>query len=179
MTTLSPTSKESTDRRTLPVFRLAFVPQPSLERLDNLAKGLFGIDNYSLQEVNGRRMLRSTTRLIEVDNEKGAVWAADQAELWNPRAKPQLPNMERAQEIADEFMKKNALLPSQELDGRFVIEPLGPAGSYISILDKNTGELEKSQLDYRVRYNIRMTVNDPETGSELKVPVIAEWASLP
>jgi hypothetical protein len=173
MTTLSPTSNDSADRRTLPIFRLAFVPQPSLERLDNLAKGLLGIDNYSLQEVNGRRMLRSKTRLIEVDNEKGAVWAADQAELWNPRAKPQLPNMERAQEIADEFMKKNALLPSQELDGLFVVEPLGPAGSYISILDKNTGEREKSQLDYRVRYNIRMIVKDPETGSELKVPVIS------
>jgi hypothetical protein len=66
--------------------------------LHDLATRLFGIENYSLHETSGR-ILRSTTQLIEVDNERGTVWAADRAKLWNPKTKPQLPNMERAQEI--------------------------------------------------------------------------------
>jgi hypothetical protein len=173
MTITPQTSSQSTDRKSLPVFRLTPAASASPERLDNLAKGLFGIDNYSLHDVNGRRTLRSKTHLIEVDNERGAIWSADRAELWNPRAKPQLPDLERVQQIADEFMKKNTLLPSEEQENFFVVEPLGPAGSYITILDKNTGEREKRQLDYRVRYSIRMIVKDPDTGSELKVPVIS------
>jgi len=170
---LTSKSSEPRDRKTLPVYRLAILPQPSLERLHDLAKGLFGIENYSLHETNSRRLLRSTTQLIEVDNERGAIWAADQAELWNPKAKPQLPDKQRAQEIADEFLRKNALLPMPHRDDQFVVEPLGVAGSYISTLEKRTGERERRQLDYRVRYGVRMTVKDPETGSELRVPVIS------
>jgi hypothetical protein len=121
---MTSSSSEPTDRKMLPVYRLAIAPEPSLEHLHDLATRLFGIENYSLHETNGRRLLRSTTQLIEVDNERGAVWAADRAELWNPKAKPQLPNVERAQEITIPlviliFLKAQlalkALLPNSKL----------------------------------------------------------------
>jgi hypothetical protein len=167
-------SGEPTDRKTLPVYRLGVSPQPIPERLHDLARRLFDIDNYSLHEINGRHLLRSmTTHLIDVDKERGAVWAADLAELWNLKARPQLPDKQRAQELADDFLRKNALLPTPKRDDQFVVEPVGAAGSYISILDKKTGGRQNRHLDYRVRYSIRMIVKDPDTGSELRIPVIS------
>ena len=62
--------------------------------------------------------------MIEVDNEREAVWAADRAELWNPKAKPQLPIVDSAQEITIPsviliFLKAQlvlkALLPNSKL----------------------------------------------------------------
>jgi hypothetical protein len=111
--------------------------------------------------------------LVDINRESCSVWAADQAELWNPEARPQLPDKQKAREIADEFVRKNALLPTAERDGRFAVEPLDVAGSYVATLDKKTGQQENRQLDYRVSYGVRILVKDPETGSPLQVPIIS------
>ncbi len=159
--------------KTLPVYRLSMPPQPGLDRIHDLAAKWFGIEDYSLHETNGRRLLRSTTQLIDVDGESGAIWAADRAELWNLTKKPQLPDKQKARKIADEFVRKNSLLPTSERDDRFAVETLDAAGSYIATFDIKTGKRENRQLDYRVRYGVRMIVDEPETGSELRVPVIS------
>lgn len=157
--------------KTLPVYRLAIPPQASLDQIHDLARGLFGIEDYSLHEARERRVLRSTTQVIDVDAARGAVWAADQAELWNPEARPQLPDKEEAHQIAEEFVRENALLPTTERDDRFVVELLHVAGSYVATLDE-TGERRVRQLDQRVSYGARLVVSDPETDSALRVPVI-------
>jgi hypothetical protein len=149
--------------KTLPVYRLAIPPQPSLDQMHDLARGLFGIEDYSLHEARERRVLRSTTQVIDVDAARGAVWAADRAELWNPEAKPQLPGEQKARQIAEEFVRENALLPTTERDDRFVVEPLHVAGSYVATLDEKTGERQERQLDQRVSYGVRLVVSDPET----------------
>ena len=158
--------------KTLPVYSLAIPPQPRLDYIHDLSTKLFGIEDYSLHETNGRNLLRSTTHLIDIDNENGAIWAADRSQLWNPKVKPRLPDKQKAREIADEFLRKNDLLPKVERD-RFVVEQQDAAASYLSTLDIKTGERENRQLDYRVSYGVRIIVEDPETRSILQVPVIS------
>ncbi|MBA3750179.1 MAG: hypothetical protein H0X03_04665, partial [Nitrosopumilus sp.] len=177
--------------KTLPVYRIAtsssYTRYNNFE-LDDLAKRLFEIGNYSLQKINGRSLLQSSTHLIDVDNKNGAVWAVDQTELWNPRLYPHLPNKQMASKIADEFIMKNNLLPQVEeerddKDNLFAIEVLEPAGSYISSMDRINGEREDRQLDYRIRYSFQMILDkDPEnengTGSDIAVPIIGPGAKL-
>jgi Family of unknown function (DUF6345) len=139
--------------------------------LNDLANNVFGIENYSLHEINGRYSIRSGAQLIDVNIETGATWAADLSELWNPNRKPQLSDKENAFRVADEFIKKNDLLPSFENEERTMIEVLDTVGSYVSFLDNKHGR-ENRQLDSRIRYAIRLLIQDPETGSKLRIPLI-------
>ena len=137
---------------TLPVYCLTMPRQPALDHIQDFATNLFGIENFSLNETNGRHLLSSSTQLIDVNAKSGAIWAADLAKLWNPTIKPQLPDKPKAHKIADEFVRKSSLFPTDEREDRFMIEPLNVAGSYVSTFYKKTGEREDRQLDYRVRY---------------------------
>ena len=174
--------------KTLPIYRIATSTNTRFNNheLDDLAKRLFDIGNYSLQETNGRRLLRSSNHLIDVDNKSGAVWAVDQTDLWNPKLYPHLPNKQNASKIADEFMIKNNLLPNVEEDDNnnlFAIEMLEPAGSYISTMSRINGEREDRQLDYRIQYSFQMILDeDPEneggTTADIAVPIIGAGAKL-
>jgi hypothetical protein len=48
---MTSTSSEPSDRKMLPVYRLAVAPESSLERLHGLATRFLGIENYSLHEI--------------------------------------------------------------------------------------------------------------------------------
>ncbi len=174
--------------KTLPIYRIATSTNTRFNNyeLDDLAKRLFEIGNYSLQETNGRRLLRSSNHLIDVDNKSGAVWAVDQTDLWNPKLYPHLPNKQNVSKIADEFIIKNNLLPNVEEDDNnnlFAIEMLEPAGSYISTMSRINGEREDRQLDYRIQYSFQMILDDdPEneggTAADIAVPIIGAGAKL-
>jgi hypothetical protein len=128
--------------------------------------------SISLAGNDGRSLLTTPTKLVDVDIQTGALWAADQTQLWNLEIKPKLPNKERAGLIADEYAKKNNLLPVIAGDSRFKFERLPAVGSFAAIFDSNTGKREDRQLDLKVNYDLRLTVEDPERGSEISVPVI-------
>ncbi len=173
--------------KTLPIYRIAASTNTGFNNyeLDDLAKRLFEIGNYSLQEINGRRLLKSSNHLIDVDDKSGAIWAADQADLWNPKLYPNLPNKQNTSKIADEFIIKNNLLPHVEDDNNnlFAIEMLEPAGSHISTMNRVNGEREDRQLDYRIQYSFQIILdNDPEiengTVTDIAVPIIGEGAKI-
>jgi hypothetical protein len=156
--------------KTLPVYRLVPPTRLRADRLKDLAKKLFDEENFSVAEINGRSLLKTPTKLIDIDIQTGALWAADLAQLWNLEAKPNLPDKEKARSTADDFAKKNNLLPTA--DSRFVFEPLDAAGSFVSIFDTMTRKREDRQLDFRVNYGLRLIVEDPVRGGEIRVPVI-------
>lgn len=158
---------------TLPVYGVSTLPQLSPERLNDLGEKIFGIEHYSLEEKDGHRLVRTKSEFMDVNDKGGAIWAADQTELWNPVARPELPNKQKANEIASKFVKKNSMLPTEIEKDRFVVEQLDVASSYVSFLDKDTGEREDHKLDYRVPYGVSMIIEDPETGSKIHAPVIS------
>jgi hypothetical protein len=171
---------------TLPIYRIATSPNSLFNnfKLDDLAKRLFEIGNYSMQEINGRSILQSSNHLIDVDKKNGVVWAVDQTDLWNPKLYPHLPNKQKVSKIADEFIMKNNLLPQvAEEDNHFAIEMLEPAGSFVSTMNRIDGEREDRQLDYRIQYSFQMILDkDPENengkDSDIPVPVIGPGAKM-
>jgi hypothetical protein len=78
--------------KTLPIYRLGIPQQPGLNRMHEVSRGLFGVEDFSVHETDGGRLLRATTRLTDIEARAGAIWAADRAELWNPDTRPRLPN---------------------------------------------------------------------------------------
>jgi hypothetical protein len=155
---------------TLPIYRLN-KDDPALDDVHDLARKSLGLEDYSLHQAGSRRLVRSITKRVDIDIDRGAVWAADHAELWRPERTPQLPNAQKAREIVEGLIKRDQLIPQVGHD-RFVIEPLGVAGSRVATLDKKSGQRRNRQLDQRVSYGARMVVSDPETGSTLHAPVI-------
>ncbi len=156
---------------TLPVYRLK-PPHYNLRSLDDWARKLFGIQNYSLKQINGRHSIKSDAKIVDVDVINGAVWAANMAQLWNPSLKPNLSDKNNARKIADEFVKSNDLLPSfeHEHENQFKIDTLETVGSIVSI-SNTKGNRENHQLDNRVRYTVKILTKDPESGSSSKVHI--------
>ena len=156
---------------TLPVYRLK-PPHYNLRSLDDWARKLFGIQNYSLKQINGRQSIKSDAKIVDVDVINGAVWAANMAQLWNPSLKPNLSDKNNARKIADEFVKSNDLLPSfeHEHENQFKIDTLETVGSIVSI-SNTKGNRENHQLDNRVRYTVKILTKDPESGSSSKVHI--------
>ncbi len=173
--------------KTLPIFRVAQMQKHRSEAmfLDTLAKNLFGIENYSIEEREERRILISETYMIDVDTNDGSIWAADQTSLWNPKLRATLPDEKRAIEIAEDFVIKNNLISNNENDDEnsiFTIKRHELVGSFNSTLEKSTGKEDRRQLDYRVRYSLQMIVNNPEEGEEfdssIQIPVIGSIGKI-
>src|SRR2546430_17251997 len=95
----------------LPIYRLA-PEDTSVERLVKLGEQIFGVQHdFKLGETQDARVLRDGKRVVELANASGAVWAADESQLWKPSVKAALPSKSEAMSIARSFLKRNQLLP--------------------------------------------------------------------
>lgn len=135
---------------TLPVYRLA--PQDSsAQRLRTLARQIFGLpDNLAIRETPDGIAVRDGARTVELARASGAVWAADEAQLWNPALKPQLPGEREAAQRAREFLDKNSLLP--KLEAPFSVGRPVVGGTHYAVLQG--GRREDRQLDVQVIYPV-------------------------
>src|SRR5580765_5166032 len=94
----------------LPIYRLA-PEDTSVDRLARLGHQIFGLGgDFVLGETPDARTLRNGKRVVEIANATGAVWAADESQLWKPSVKAALPTKAQATSIARTFLKKNQLL---------------------------------------------------------------------
>src|SRR4051794_3995572 len=102
--------------KTLPIFRISKNPHYRFDglSLDELAKKLFNIKKYSIEERNGRYLIKSDEYMIDIDGVNGFIWASNQKLLWNHKIKPNLPDKEKVDEIAEDFFKKNYIFPDSE-----------------------------------------------------------------
>src|SRR5262245_22845074 len=95
----------------LPIYRLA-PEDTSADRLVRLGDQIFDLrDDFVLGQTPDGRSLRNGKRVVEIANATGAVWAADESQLWKPSVKAALPTKTQATSIARAFLKKNQLLP--------------------------------------------------------------------
>jgi hypothetical protein len=156
----------------LPVYKVAPPSRPSLNTVDIMAGRFFDADDYSLNNINGRRVVKSESKLIDLNDQEGAVFAADRVRLWNVEEKPRLPETHEAHKIGYEFLRKNELLPDLERDDRVAVEMVGIAPSFVATLDKTTGRRQTQQLDHRVSYSARMLVTDPVKEEKVRLPII-------
>src|SRR5215470_8253583 len=104
-----------TDR--LPIYRLGS-EGTDVPRLIGLGQSIFEINqDFRLSENGASRTLRSGQRMVEIAATSGGVWAADEAQLWNPTIRPDLPQKTDAIATANKLAYDRKLLP--KLEGKF------------------------------------------------------------
>jgi hypothetical protein len=182
----------------LPVFKIA--PDPAAENaamqmygelfgsgkraIDSLTRGAavakpnIAVDASKLPSVSELKPVQTETavkldrnkRLVEVDRRSGHWFLADMNSLWNPLAKPSLPDAEKAQSIASDFAERFKLLPRDQ----FVSAKLGSITETAAIADA-PGAV-KSVLDRQVNYEFQVNVDGRSIpvvggGGQIKISV--------
>jgi hypothetical protein len=143
----------------LPIYRV--VPQDtSTQRLVALGEQIFGLkEDFKLGETPDAKSLRNGKHVVELANASGAVWAADESQLWKPSVKGTLPTRSQAQSAARAFLKQNKLLP--ELRDPFALgKPIVASTQYA--LSKN-GQRVNRPLDVHVTFPL-LAGSIPVTG---------------
>jgi hypothetical protein len=97
----------------LTIYRIQFQDHDAgVLRLVDLGQRIFELkDNFQLSETNNSRVLRSGPRTVEVATASGGVWAADEAQLWNPSIRPNLLKEADALAKANDIVRTRKLLP--------------------------------------------------------------------
>jgi hypothetical protein len=149
----------------LPIYRVE-PEDASRDRLAKLGEQIFGLQQYAFGETPDAITLRDGRHVVELAHASGAVWAADESQLWNPSIKATLPTDAVAAKTAMTFLKRNGLLP--KLGGPFAYAKPILAGTQFALM--RGGKRQDRKLDVSVTYP--MTVDRLPVvggGSDLKV----------
>ncbi len=149
----------------LPIYRLER-EDTSTERLVKLGQILGLKQDFAFGETPDARTLRNGKHVVELAHASGAVWAADESQLWNPSVKAALPADAVALKTAAAFLKRNELLP--KLSAPFAYSKPVVGGTQFALL--KGGKRQNRRLDVQVTYS--MTVGRLPViggGSDIKV----------
>ncbi len=137
----------------LPIYRLAPANVSTASVIDTAAR-VFGVrDNYRLTENGHRIGLQSGSLTVEMETASGAVWAADQSQLFNPNLRPTLGSDKEALALAKSLCDERGLLPKLP-DGIRWGHPL-VAGTRLSTL--TDGKQEDARLDLQVVFPVEVS----------------------
>ena len=150
------TSAQVSEPARLPIFRLA-APVVNEETVRQQAQATLGISG-PISKLDSRLAIRSGSQLVDVNTRSGGIWAADQAQMWNPRLKPSLPNSERARGIADGFVKKNNLLPAVDKNQYYSVSFVSVGGTQAAFFDPASKKRSDRKLDVQVNYGVKMNI---------------------
>src|SRR5215217_5046353 len=158
--------------RKLPIYRLA-TPQFSDTHLERLATRAFGMDSYAAERIPDGVRLTAATRLLEVNLKTGAMWMADQSQLWNPDMKPRLPKPEETELRVRRYLQEHDLLPQSTGGMDLKVEHVSTAGTHLSTFDVSSKRRHNRQLDVHESFGVEVTVPSPEGDSRNHVPILA------
>jgi Family of unknown function (DUF6345) len=153
----------------LPVYRVSPAPI-DVAAVEELGAALEIGGDLELTSADDRFRLGRGGKVVEIYATSGGVWAADEARLWNPGLKPELPDEEEARRIAGEFLRSQLARlfpPDNPASLRFA----KVAGTRLARLDARTGTREDRQLDVQVNYLAMLSVA-AQDGSVREFPVV-------
>jgi len=144
------------ERNKLPIYRVspAAIDAASVEELGG-ALDIAGTLELTAAD-DGFRLVRGT-KMAEIYTASGGVWAADEARLWNPSLKPDLPDDEKALKIADDFLRPR-LAWLLDRDGPASIRFANLSGTRVVRLNTRTGMREDRRLDVQIKYVTTLSV---------------------
>ena len=141
MTTLS---------NSFPIYRVES-EDTSAARLFDLSRRIFQLEqDYKLSETKDSRVLRDGHRVVDVALASGGVWAADEAQLWKPSLRLELPEQADALAKANALIHEGKLLPDLVTPFRFGAPITGATHFAIKKGDKR----ENHRLDVHVIYPV-------------------------
>jgi hypothetical protein len=131
----------------LPIYRVTSAAADTGALIDH-AERVFDItDGFKLGDLGGRLVLERGEHVVEVETASGGVWAADRASLFNPSARPQLPDAESSTDLALRLLRGRGLLP--ELAGDFAFGTPTVAGTMLAVSEAGRPR-EVHRLDVQV-----------------------------
>jgi hypothetical protein len=122
----------------------------SPQRLASLGQQIFGLQSFQFGATRDARTLRTGRHVVEVAQASGAIWAADEAQMWNPAVRAELPSDGDAIVRARDFLDRNQLLP--KLDAPFAYAGPIVAGTQFATL--RDGKRENRRLDSQVTFPV-------------------------
>ncbi len=153
----------------LPIYRLS-TPTVNEQTVQQLAQKTLGISGQISRDTRSLK-LKSGDNLVEVDSKSGGVWVANQAQLWNPKLTPTLPNEATARQIGDAFFKQKNLLPSSAGQQPFSVSFADTSGTYAAFFDTKTKQRSQRKLDVQANYAVKMQI-PRRNGTTLTLPVV-------
>ena len=118
----------------------------------------------NLGETRDCKVLRNGKRVVELANASGAVWAADESQIWKPSVKAELLSEADALSKAQAFLKRNQLQP--ELNSPFRYGKPVVGGPHFAL--RKGGKRENRRLDVQVIYPVMVD----------KIPVIGGGSDI-
>ena len=157
------------ERDTLPVYRVtpATIDAVAVEEVSR-ALGVTGV--AELTPVDDRFRLARRARVAEIYTASGGVWLADEAQLWKPDLKSDLPDDEAARRIADEFLRPRLarlITPGSPASIRFA----DLNGTRVARVNARTGARENRRLDVQINYAASISVA-AQDGTARDFPVV-------
>ena len=148
----------------LPIYRLE--PQDtSVKRLAMLGQQIFGLhDEFRLSETRDGKVLRNAHHVVEIANASGAVWAADESQMWRPSVNAELPGDADALSIANDFLQREGLLPALHAPFSYGKPVIG--GTHFAL--RKDGKRQNRRLDVQVVYPVMVD----------KIPVVGGGSDL-
>lgn len=157
------------EREQLPIFRVSPAPMDAAA-VEALGAALQIGGDLELTPADDRFRLVRGRKAAEIYTASGGVWAADEARLWNPALRPELPDDGEARRIADAFLRpQSARLfpPDDPASLRFA----NLAGTRLARLNARTGMREDRQLDVQVNYVATLSVAGQD-GTVREFPIV-------
>jgi hypothetical protein len=134
----------------LPIYRVK-PDDASISHLVDLGRRIFELDqDFKLSETNSNRVLRSGHHVVDLATASGGVWAADEAQLWKPMLRADLPQEADALARANALVRERQLLPTLEQPFQFGKPVVG--GTYFAL--RQDGNREDRRLDVQMVYPI-------------------------
>jgi uncharacterized protein DUF6345 len=138
---------------TLAIYRLRSEDSGVAHHVE-LASKIFDLQgNFKLSVGNGNRVLHEGGRYTVEVTPSGGVWAVDETQLWNPAIRPVLPKEGDELKNAEEFLRRQQLLPRLEMPFRYGKPVVG--GTYFALMQEK-GKRENRQLDAQVVYPVQI-----------------------
>ncbi len=157
---------------TLPVYRLA-KPEFGQAQLEQLAATVFPQGGYAVDAAAGGLRLTTATKLIDVNQARGAMWMADTARLWNPDTRPRLLVPKSAERVGHAYLQARGLLPASGNGMELRVARVSTAGTHVANWDIQSGKREDRQLDTHVSYEVQVIVPTPRRNAPMmRVPVL-------
>ena len=151
----------------LPVFRL-LRGKADLDRLISIGRAAFEITEFELADRVPWTTLRSGPHRVELCTLSGGLWAANEAELWNPELQPSLPDEAEAREIAHDFVRRYELLADVEPESPFKWQIDAGPGTVLAVQEGEEHRADR-RLDTAVTYSARVVVESGRESRELPV----------
>jgi hypothetical protein len=161
----------------LPIYRLA--PRELTEdRLDQLATRAFGLQSYGAERMAEELRLSSRSAQLKLNARTGALWMADEAQLWKPEVKPRLPKEGEAARAAREFLRKHDLLPKSHGDLQLELGSITAGGTVLTTMSRKSKRRQNRKLDVHVSFGMFVQTRSGEGNAKLRVPIIGEAGKL-